>query len=85
MVAEVAKILIGAYGEKSNCAVVYRVSQPGEKIFVTRLKDLVERVKAENITRQALVIVGKVLNVDPGQWSHQSKLYDKEFKHEFRG
>jgi precorrin-4/cobalt-precorrin-4 C11-methyltransferase len=84
MVDEVAKILIDAYGEKSNCAVVYRASQPGEKLFVTRLKNLAERVKAENITRQALIIVGKVLNLDSRQWLYQSKLYDKEFKHEFR-
>jgi precorrin-4/cobalt-precorrin-4 C11-methyltransferase len=85
MVDEIAKILINAYGETSNCAVVYRASQPGEKIFVSPLKDLAARVKAENITRQALIIVGKVLNVDGGQWSHPSKLYDKEFKHGFRG
>jgi precorrin-4/cobalt-precorrin-4 C11-methyltransferase len=85
MVDEVAKILIGAYGESSNCAVVHRVSQPEERIFITRLRDLVERVKEENITRQALIIVGKVLNLDSSQGSLPSKLYNREFKHEFRG
>jgi len=52
MVDEIAPILTAAYGERSTCAVVYRASQPEEKIFVARLKDLSETVKAENITQQ---------------------------------
>ena len=85
MIAEVAAILVKSYGKGANCAVVYRASQPDEKIITTKLNDLAETVKRENITRQALIIVGKVLDVNPGDLSYTSKLYDKKFKHGHRG
>jgi len=81
MVDEVAGILAAAYGKNATCAVVYRASQPQEKIIVTTLKKLAARVEAEKITKHALIIVGKVLEVDPDNLKHKSKLYDKDFKH----
>ncbi len=84
LVDEVAAILAGAYGEEAPCAVVYRASQPEEKILVTRLKDLAQKVTSEKITKQALIIVGKTLEVDVNHLKHKSKLYDKKFKHEYR-
>ena len=81
---EVSEILSHAYGENSPCAVVYRASQPEEKIILTPLKDLVARVAAEKITKHALIIVGKVLAINPDDIMHKSKLYDKKFKHECR-
>ena len=81
MVDDVAGILAGAYGKNAVCAVIYRASQPEEKVIVTTLKKLAERVDAEKITKHALIIVGKVLEVDPDNLKHKSKLYDKDFKH----
>ena len=78
---EVSKILCDAYGENSRCAVVYRVSQPEEKIILISLKELAARVAAEKITKQALVIAGKVLAIGPDELKYKSKLYDKKFKH----
>ena len=84
MINEVAAILAGAYGEDSKCAVVYRASQPEEKIIVARLKELAEKVRSAKITKQALIIVGKTLEVSTNSLVYKSKLYDKNFKHEFR-
>ena len=84
MVDQMAPILADAYGADSRCAVVYRASQPEEKVIVTQLKELAERVKAEKIAKQALIIVGKVLAVDSDNLVYKSKLYDKNFKHEYR-
>jgi precorrin-4/cobalt-precorrin-4 C11-methyltransferase len=84
MVAEVASILADAYGENAHCAVVYRASQPDEKVIVVRLKDLEKEVRAAKITKQALIIVGKTLAIDPDSLVHKSKLYDREFKHGWR-
>jgi precorrin-4/cobalt-precorrin-4 C11-methyltransferase len=84
LIDEVAGILADAYGEHAKCAVVYRASQPEEKIIVTQLKDLANSVQAENITRQALIIVGKVLEVNLKNLKHKSKLYDKKFSHGHR-
>ena len=84
MVDDVAGILAGAYGPNATCAVVYRASQPEEKVIVTTLTKLAARVTAEKINKHALIIVGKVLNVGLENLKHKSKLYDKNFKHEYR-
>jgi precorrin-4/cobalt-precorrin-4 C11-methyltransferase len=84
VIGEVSKILCDAYGENSTCAVVYRASQPEEKIIRTPLKKLAERVAAEKISKHALIIVGRVLAVHPDDMQPKSKLYDKKFKHECR-
>jgi precorrin-4/cobalt-precorrin-4 C11-methyltransferase len=85
MANEVAGILTAAYGKNATCAVVYRASQPEEKVIVTRIEKLAERVEAEKITKHALIIVGKVLDVRPENLQHKSKLYDRKFKHGCRG
>ncbi len=84
MIDEVAAILTEAYGKDAACAVVYRASQPDEKIITTKLSDLAESVKKENITRQALIMVGKVLEYSHDDKVAASKLYDKKFKHGHR-
>jgi len=85
MANEVAGILTAAYGKNATCAVVYRASQPEEKVIVTTIEKLAERIEAEKITKHALIIVGKVLDVSPENLQHKSKLYDREFKHGCRG
>jgi precorrin-4/cobalt-precorrin-4 C11-methyltransferase len=84
MVERVEAVLADAYGRDSVCAVVFRASQPDEKILVTKLKDLAKRVREEKITRQAVIIVGKALNAKKNNIDKKSMLYDKNFKHEFR-
>ena len=84
VIDEVSKILGNAYGENSTCAVVYRASQPEEKIIITPIKELAARAAAEKITKHALIIVGKVLALNPDKLTYKSKLYDKKFKHECR-
>lgn len=84
MIDKVVEILTEAYGEAAPCAVVYRASQPEEMIIRTQLRDLSARVTAAKITKQAIIIVGKTLAVDPDELIYKSKLYDKTFKHEYR-
>jgi precorrin-4/cobalt-precorrin-4 C11-methyltransferase len=84
VIEEVARILCDAYGENSPCAVVYRASQPEEKIIIAKLKDLAAKIAAEKITKHALIIAGKVLAINPDELVHKSKLYDKSFKHACR-
>jgi precorrin-4/cobalt-precorrin-4 C11-methyltransferase len=83
-VRAVAAALAEEYGETAPCAVVYQASQPGEKVIRTRLNELVDRVKAEGITRQAVIIVGRVLEVAPQDLKAKSKLYDRDFEHGYR-
>lgn len=84
LIDEVASILRDAYGEEAACVIAFRVSHPDEKIIHTKLNQLAAVVKEENITRQALIIVGKVLDIRTDTLIHKSKLYDKHFSHGFR-
>jgi precorrin-4 C11-methyltransferase len=84
MVDKVSRVLEKAYGKHATCAVVYCVSQPEEKIIFTSPGELPEIVRKEKITRQALIIVGKVLDIGKHKKKYKSKLYDKNFSHGFR-
>jgi len=84
LVDEVERILRKTYGENATCAVAFRVSQPEEKIIFTKIGDLARRVREEKITHQALIIVGKVLEICGAESRHKSKLYDKDFSHGYR-
>jgi precorrin-4/cobalt-precorrin-4 C11-methyltransferase len=84
LVEQMAETLMQAYGKSAPCAVVYRVSHPEERIVWTTIDRLAATVKEENITRQALVIVGEILKAGQSDQVHPSKLYDKYFSHGFR-
>ena len=81
VIDDVAKVLAKTYGPEAVCAVAFCVSQPEEKILFTNVKNLVETVKKANITKQALIITGKVLEIGHDTLKHKSKLYDKNFSH----
>lgn len=84
LIDQVQATLCRAYGPDATCAIAYKISHPQERILYTRIGQLCETVQKENITRQALIIVGKVLEVTLDSLKHRSKLYDKAFAHGFR-
>ncbi len=84
LIDQVAGVLAEAYGDDAACIIAYRVSQPDQRIIHVRLGDLARVAREEDITRQALIIVGKVLNVRPEDLEYKSKLYDKDFSHGYR-
>lgn len=79
-----AATLAEAYGPQAPCAVVYQASQAGEKVIRAPLSELAAKVRAAGITRQALIIVGRVLEIAPEELKATSKLYDRNFEHGFR-
>ncbi len=83
LIDELVKKLQEAYGHDASCIVAYRVSQPEEKIIKTSLDKLKETVESEKITHQALIIVGKVFDIEFSS-KYKSKLYDKNFSHGYR-
>ncbi len=84
-VEQVQKILVKHYGEKSICAVAYKVSHPEERIIFSKTSDLARTVKEGNINRQALIIVGKAVETAKLKKAViKSKLYDAGFAHGFR-
>ena len=51
------------------------------KIVKGTLEDIAQKVRENNIRKTALILVGRFL----GKEYKNSKLYDKDFKHEYRG
>lgn len=84
-VKKVQEILETHYGGESTCAVAYKVSHPEENIVFTRIDALLSTAQEENITRQALIIVGKAVEAARNKTEViKSKLYDAGFAHGFR-
>jgi precorrin-4/cobalt-precorrin-4 C11-methyltransferase len=71
----------GGYPKTTPVAVVYKATWPEQKIVKGTLNDIVEKVEAAEITKTALIFVGKVLS--PSAYDY-SKLYDPAFTHGFR-
>ena len=67
------------YSPDPPAAVVYRASWPDEKVIRATLRTLPEL--SEGITKTAIILAGDFLNDDIHA---QSKLYDKNFSHEYR-
>ncbi|MFH2058857.1 MAG: precorrin-4 C(11)-methyltransferase [Pseudomonadota bacterium] len=84
-VKKVQKILEAHYGKDSLCAIAYKVSHPEEKIFTTQISKLEETCNTHNITRHALIIVGKAVEASQSKSDVlKSKLYDATFSHGYR-
>ncbi|WP_169570213.1 precorrin-4 C(11)-methyltransferase [Sneathiella limimaris] len=78
---KVTSELIPHYGADCPVAVVYRASWPDEKIIRGTLEDIQEKVRAEKITRTALIIVGRVLEAKDYR---DSALYHADHVHVLR-
>jgi len=84
-VKTVESILEKHYGPDSICSIAYKVSHPEERIVFTKIKNLSSTAKQENLTRQALIIVGKAVEAAKTKSSMtKSKLYDAGFSHGYR-
>ena len=81
-ISKVVSELRAGYSEDTPAAVVYRASWPDEQIIRGTLSDIAEKTKAAGITKTALIFVGKAIG--KSSMKAYSKLYDKEFKHEYR-
>lgn len=77
----VCETLVPFYGADCPVAVVFRASWPDQKLIEGTLADIREKVRAEKITRTALILVGRVL--DPGD-HRDSALYDADHVHVLR-
>lgn len=84
LVREVQDILAENYGEDFLCAVAVKVAHPEERIIFLPVRELADTVTREGIRSQALIVVSPSLNISKDDIRYKSKLYDKDFKHEYR-
>ncbi|MDO4476238.1 MAG: precorrin-4 C(11)-methyltransferase [Lachnospiraceae bacterium] len=79
---ELAKRLMdGGYPADTPAALVYKATWPEEKSVICTLETLAEAGRRENITKTAIVLVGKTV---AQRGYERSKLYDPGFTTEFR-
>ncbi|MGT2756267.1 cobalt-precorrin-4 methyltransferase [Streptococcus ovuberis] len=76
----VEELVAGGYPETTPAAVIYKATWPEERKVFGTLQDIAQKVKEAGISKTALILVGDFL----GQEFYYSKLYHKEFEHEFR-
>jgi len=77
----VCETLVPYYGIECPVAVIYRASWPDQKVIKGTLGDIRPKVRAEKITRTALIIIGKVLSDEEFK---NSSLYDPSHAHLMR-
>lgn len=76
----VAELKKGGYSGDTPVAIVVRATWPDQKIIRGTLDTIVEEIHKAGVIRQAMIIVGKVLNKS----YDFSKLYDSHFTTMFR-
>jgi precorrin-4/cobalt-precorrin-4 C11-methyltransferase len=81
MIDEVVKDLLTHYNESTPVAVVQKASWSDEKIIRGTLSDISGNVHASGIKKTAMIIVGNVLDTKK---ITPSKLYNRNFTHEYR-
>lgn len=74
-----AELISGGYSSDTPAAVVYRASWPDERVIRGTLATLPGL--AEGVTKSAIILAGDFLGDNTAS---QSKLYDKNFSHEYR-
>ncbi len=79
---DIRRRLAPFYGDDCPVVVAYRVGWPDQKLIRGTLADIRERVRAEKITRTALILVGPALR--EGQAFVDSALYDPAQPHVLR-
>ena len=80
MIDEVVEALIKKYPPGTRVAVIQRATWEDQKVVIGTLSNIAEKVKAANINKTAQILVGHFL----GDEYEFSKLYDKNFSHEYR-
>lgn len=84
MIEKVKDELLEGYPEDTPVVVIEKATWPEQKVIRGTLKDLDALVKNAGIKKTALIYVGKSLRASSESLGKESKLYDKEFKHEYR-
>ena len=77
---EIVDTLKSGYSPETPVIIAYKVSWPDEDIIEGTLENILEKAAGKKITKTALILVGEAL----AKKKNTSKLYDKNFSHEYR-
>jgi precorrin-4 C11-methyltransferase len=80
----VADLIAGGYGPDTPAAIAYRVSWEDERLVRCPLQDVPARMRAEQIGRSCVVLVGPALTAAETASEARSHLYDPAYTHRYR-
>ncbi len=84
MIEKVRDELLQGYPADTPVVVIEKATWPDQKVLRGALKDIVSLVKGAGIRKTALIYVGESLRASETSLGKESKLYHKDFKHEYR-
>jgi precorrin-4/cobalt-precorrin-4 C11-methyltransferase len=84
MIEKVRDELFQGYPEDTPVVIIEKATWPGQKVLRGTLRDIVALVKDAGIKKTALIYVGESLRASAVSLGKESKLYHKDFKHEYR-
>ena len=84
MIEKVRDELLQGYSGDTPVVVIEKASWPEQRIVKGILKNIAEMVKDAGIKKTALIYVGESLKASEVSLGKESKLYDRDFEHEYR-
>ncbi len=84
MVEKVQAELLQGYPGETPVVIIEKATWPDQKVVRGMLRDLATLVKDAGIKKTALIYVGESLRASEKSLGKESKLYHKDFKHEYR-
>jgi precorrin-4/cobalt-precorrin-4 C11-methyltransferase len=84
MIEKVRDELLQGYAGDTPVVVIEKATWPEQKVIRGVLQDLAGLVKDAGIRKTALIYVGESLRASEMSLGKESKLYHKDFKHEYR-
>jgi len=84
MIEKVRDELLQGYPENTPVVIIEKATWPEQKVLRGVLKDIADLVKDAGIKKTALIYVGESLRASGASLGKESKLYHKDFKHEYR-
>lgn len=84
MIERVVAELMEGYPKNTPVVVIEKASWPEQKIVRGTLRTIAGLVKKAGIRKTALIYIGKSLQASEKAMGKESKLYHKDFRHEYR-
>jgi precorrin-4/cobalt-precorrin-4 C11-methyltransferase len=84
MIEKVRDELLQGYPEETPVVVIEKATWPDQKVLRGALRDLISLVTNAGIKKTALIYVGDSLRASETSLGKESKLYHKDFQHEYR-
>ncbi|MCC6345591.1 MAG: precorrin-4 C(11)-methyltransferase [Nitrospirales bacterium] len=84
MIERVREELLQGYSGETPVVIIEKASWPEQRVIRGTLKELVGMARDAGIKKTALIYIGDSLKASEAALGRESKLYDKDFKHEYR-